>query len=123
METTPKRPIILGVITALPIPALCACFVCVLLKMLNDPENHDSQNLGVGGVVFIIIAGLTVTIHTVMFFYYLSKMQTLKAIKPDQYLAWLPVLMAPGGQIVFWYLFFWNPSAGTKPADKRDQIS
>jgi hypothetical protein len=101
-----KRPILLGLITAIPIPSFLVCVICILVRM-----NHDTRAFGLTGVIFVVSAGVGVLLHLAMFFYYLIQMQRLKAVNQDHYLAWLPALMAPGGQFLFWYLFFWKPSA------------
>ena len=103
MERSPNRPIILGIVTATPILAIVVCFCCIFLQIIDD-----TKTLGVTGITFIVFAGLTLTVHTIMFFYYFIKMQNLKTINPNHYLLWLLVLLAVGGQLVFWYLFFWR---------------
>jgi hypothetical protein len=103
---TTRKPIILGIVTAIPIPAFIICMLCALISAIND-----TKPVGVAGVIFFVFAGLAVGIHTVMFFFYLIKMQNLKSISQNHYLLWLLLLMPLGGQIIFWYLFFWKSAA------------
>ena len=93
-----SKTLLLGAVTAIPIPAFLVCFVVPLSSTL-------------GAVAFFTCAAFAVGVHSVMLFYYLIKMQGLKAINPDHYLIWLLVLMVAGGQLAFWYVFFWMPGA------------
>lgn len=85
---------------------------------------NDIKIFGIVDVAFFVSAGLAVSFHLVMFFYYLIKMQNLKSINDQHYLLWLLVLMALGGQLVFWYLFCWKSDelsleTGTHQAENK----
>ncbi|MCL2639950.1 MAG: hypothetical protein FWD53_03805 [Phycisphaerales bacterium] len=95
----------LGLITAIPLPAFVVCLLMVLIRMIRD-----QKEFGITGIVFVISAGLAVTAHSAMFFYYLIRMQNLKSIDQNHYPLWLLVLMSPViGQLIFWYQFLWKP--------------
>lgn len=98
-----KSAIVLGVITAIPIPAVLVIFITAFVQGLSG-----IQISGTTGLILICLAVLGVFVHTIMFFYYMIKMQNLSSIKQDHYMLWLLIFMVIGGQLAFWYLYIWK---------------
>jgi hypothetical protein len=103
--SSPKRPYILGVITALPILFFLPTF------LLGFVSSVSGSNAPVIKFAPMVAALLAVLLHTILYFYYLVKLQNTPAVKPDHQTLWLLLLMPLGGQQAFWYLYLWKPAA------------